>query len=101
MFPGLTSKLSEAVIALTASVSVKTDILRVTDTTSTTVLETLVPNFGGGVGSGLVWFLNATGQNITTVTSGNILTAKTLGADVAIAFVYSKSQGKWYPGALA
>lgn len=100
MFPGLTTKLSEENIALSTIIAPKSDLVHVTDTTSTTVVSTITPAFGGG-NSGIHIVVNRSGNNITTVTTGNIATAITIGQNVATVLVYSKSQSKWYPGALA
>jgi hypothetical protein len=99
MIPGTTSKLSESLMALATSISPKTDFIRVTDTTSTTVVATIIPPYSGF--SGILFLVNASGANITTTTTGNINTGVTVGQNVAIAFIYSKLSGKWYPGALA
>lgn len=99
MFPGLTSKVSEAVIALATTIYPKTDLVRVTDTTSTTVVATISPAFGGF--GGFLVINNESGANITTTTAGNIQTAVTIGQNVATVFIYSKGLGKWIPGALA
>ncbi len=100
MIPGLTSKMSEAAISLATTNSIKTDIVRVTSTATTTVAGTFIPNFGGGF-SGMFILINQSGANMTTVTSGNIQTAVTIGQNVATLFVYSRAAGKWFPGALA
>ena len=100
MIPGTTTKVSEENLALATAISPKTDVAHVTDTTSTTVLATINPAFGGGF-SGIFVVINRSGSNFTTVTTGNIATAVTVGQNVATLFIYSKSQGKWYPGALA
>ncbi len=100
MFPGTTTKVSEATIALATTIAPRTDVVRVTDTTSTTVVATMTPQFGGGDG-GVIFLINESGNNITTVTTGNIKTAVTIGVNVAVVFIYSKYAAKWYPGALA
>lgn len=101
MIPGLTTKVSETTgVALASTLSPKTDVIHVTDTTTTTVVATISPTFGGGF-SGILIVINRSGNNITTVTTGNIATAVTVGQNVATLFVYSKVQNKWYPGALA
>ena len=100
MFPGLTTKLSEESIALSTTIAPKSDLVHVTNTTSTTVASTITPAFGGGQ-SGIMVLVNRSGNNITTVTTGNIATAVTIGQNVAVVMVYSKSQSKWYMGALA
>ncbi len=99
MFPGLTTRISESAIALATSIFPLSDLVRVTDTTSTTVVATISPAFAGF--SGIIVITNESGANITTVTTGNIKTAVTIGVNVAVVFVYSAVAGKWYPGALA
>ena len=99
MIPGLTSKVSEQAISLTTTIAPKTDVIRVTSTTSTTVVATITPAFGGF--GGVLVIVNQSGGNITTVTTGNITTAVTIGQNVAVLFIFSKSTGKWIPGALA
>lgn len=100
MFPGLTTKVSEETIALATTIYPKADMLHVTDTTTTTVLATISPAFGGGF-SGIHVIVNRSGASFTTVTTGNIATAVTVGANVAILVAYSKLTGKFYMGALA
>lgn len=99
MIPGMVSKLSEANIALAATIQPVTDVVHVTDTTTTTVVSTIQVTTGGF--SQFLVLINRSGANMTTVTTGNIATAVTIGQNVATMLIYSKSQGKWYPGALA
>jgi len=99
MFPGLTSKISEGNYALATTIYPQSDLVRVTDTTSTTVLATIAPPFGGF--SGITFIQNASGANMTTVTTGNILTAVTIGDKALVVFVYSAALGKYIVGALA
>jgi hypothetical protein len=99
MFPGLTTRLSESLIAAATTISPMTDIIHVTDTTSTTVVTTIIPPYAGF--SGILVLINRSGGNVTTLTTGNIATAVTLGQNVSIVLVYSMIQNKWYPGALA
>ena len=100
MFPGLTTKISEIAVSLTNTIHATADLIRVTDTTSTTVLTTLVPHFGGGF-SGVCFLQNASGQDITTLTTGNILTAVTIANNALITMVYSKAADKFIVGPLA
>lgn len=100
MIPGLTTKVSEELLALTTTIKPKSDVVHITSTTSTTVLATITPTFGGGF-SGLLVLVNRSGNNITTVTTGNIQRAATIPVDLATVLVYSKSTGKWYPGAIS
>jgi hypothetical protein len=99
MFPGLTTKVSEATVALATTIYPQSDLLRVTDTSSTTVVATISPAFGGF--GGILIINNESGGNITTVTTGNIATAVTIGQNVATLFIYSMGLSKWIPGALA
>ena len=99
MIPGLTTKISEQTIAAATTIAPTSDLVHVTDTTSTTVITTIVPPFGGF--SGIMVLVNRSGNNITTLTTGNIATAVTIGSNVATVLVYSKLTDDWYPGALA
>lgn len=99
MIPGLTSKVSEEGIALATSISPKTDVVRVNDTATTTVLATIIPPYGGF--SGILLLINESGANITTVTTGNIQAARTIPVNMPIVFIYSKRNDVWYPGAIS
>jgi hypothetical protein len=99
MIPGQASKSSESVVAAATTIYPKTDIIHVTDTASTTVFTTIVPPYAGFSGSLLV--INRSGASMTTVTTGNIQTAVTVGQNVATVLAYSKLLDKWVPGALA
>jgi hypothetical protein len=95
MIPGLTTKLSESNIAAAASVFAKSDIVRVTDTTSTTVLTTIVPGAAGF--SQVIFLQNKSGANITLVTTGNVTGAGTFtfaNQEMAV-LVFSKIEQKW------
>jgi len=100
MFPGLTTKVSEQNIALATTIYPQKDVVIVTSTASTTVVATITPYFGGGF-SGIQFIINKSGASITTVTTGNILTAVTIPQDLAVVLIYSKSLGKWVPGAIS
>lgn len=99
MFPGLVSKRSEQALALATTISPKADIVRITDTTVTTVLATITPPYAGF--SGQITFINASGANITTVTTGNIIVARTIPINMPIPLTYSKIAGTWYVGAIS
>jgi len=101
MIPGLVSKLSEKLISLTNTITQESDIIRVTSTTSTTVLTNIFSPVAGGLSGSFLVIINSSGANMTTVTTGNIQTAVTIGQNVSTLFVYSPSAAKWYPGALA
>lgn len=100
MFPGLTTKLSEQALAAATTIYPDADLLHITDTSATTVIATITPAFGGGF-SGIHILVNRSGGDITTVTTGNIATAVTVGQNVAVVAAYSKLTGKFYMGALA
>src|SRR6478736_2334839 len=99
MFPGITTKISEQVGALSTVTTIKTDLYHVTSTTDTTILATIVSQFGGGF-SGLCFIVNRSGANITNVTTGNIAKAVIIPTNQNCSMVYSKLTGKWYPGAI-
>lgn len=95
MIPGTISKLSEQNLAAAATIRPKTDIVRITDTASTTVLVTIIPPFGGF--SGVIFLQNKSGASITATTAGNIAGTGTftiLNQRMAT-LVYSKAEGKW------
>lgn len=93
MFPGLTTKLSEAgaTVASTTNITLKEDI---TFISGTEAIETIIPNFGGGF-SGIAVLLPTAA--FTTVTTGNVAIASTAVAGKALIMTYAKSTGKWYP----
>lgn len=96
MIPGFTTKLSESVVASAASISPKTDLVRVSGTTN---IETITPNFGGGF-SGILFVVPTDGV-VNTVTTGNILVAVAMAQNRVTVLVYSKVANKWYPGAIS
>jgi hypothetical protein len=100
MFPGTTTKISETVAALSTSIAAKTDLVRITSTTVTTVLATILPNFGAGF-SGILLLVNDSGNPINFVTTGNIEVARTVPDNMLIPLAFSKLSGKWYPGAIS
>lgn len=70
-----------------------------TSTVTTTVLATIVPPFGGF--SGVTFIANRSGGNITTVTTGNILSAVTIPDKLVTAFIYSQLLGKYIAGPIS
>jgi len=91
MIPGTTTKLSESTVASAASISAKSDIVKVTGTTQ---VNTILPNFGGGF-SGTVVLIPTDGAVILG-TSGNILVGITMAQNRAVTLTFVKSTGKWY-----
>jgi len=96
MFPGLTTKLSEEVLASAATISPRADLVRLTGTTT---IATINGQFGGGF-SGIL-FLVPTGGNVATTTTGNIMNAVTMVDEQVTVLVYSKLEGKWHAGAIS
>jgi hypothetical protein len=91
MFPGTTSKLSESTVASAATINAKSDIVLVTGSTQ---INTINPNFGGGLFSGFVVLIPTAGA-ITLGTSGNILVGIAAAQNRAVWLVYVKSLAKW------
>lgn len=93
MFPGLTTKLSEAsaTVASTTSITLSSDI---TFISGTAAIETILGQFGGGFGGVAVLIPTAA---FTTVTTGNVAIASTGVIGKALIMTYAKSTGKWYP----
>jgi hypothetical protein len=90
MIPGSTSKMSESTLASAASISPKTDIVKVTGSTQ---INTIVPAFGGGF-SGLC-VLIPVDSAITLGTSGNINVGLAAAQNRAVWLVFVRSLGKW------
>lgn len=96
MFPGLTTKLSEEVLASAATINPTKDLVRLTGSTA---IATINPNFGGGF-SGIVVLVPNDGT-LGLLTTGNISVAVTMAQNRATVLVYSKAAGVWYPGAIS
>jgi uncharacterized membrane protein len=96
MIPGITTKLSEGVIASAATIYPKTDLVRVTGTTT---VSTIIPSFGGGFSG--VLFLVPTDGNLVLSTAGNIMNGVTVPDEQLCVLVYSKAEGKWHAGAIS
>lgn len=95
MFPGLTTKVSEMNVAAAATIIQKADVLRVTDTTSTTQISTITPGAGG---FSVVCFLqNKSGAAITIATNGNVTGGATftINSNEMAVLIFSKLEGKW------
>ncbi len=93
MFPGLTTKLSEAnaTVASTTNITLNSDI---TIVSGTAAVETIIGQFGGGFGGVAVLVPTAA---FTTVTTGNVAIASTAVIGKALIMTFVKSTGKWYP----
>jgi hypothetical protein len=96
MIPGTTTKLSEETITSAATISPKTDLVKLSGTTS---IATIRPAFGGGFSGILV--IVPTGGAVATLTTGNISLGVTMPDLRATVLVYSKINNTWYPGAIS
>lgn len=96
MFPGLTTKLSEEVVASATTISPTKDLVLLSGSTA---VATINPSFGGGF-SGILVIVPTEGA-VATVTTGNVAVAVTMPQNRATVLVYSKSEGVWYPGAIS
>lgn len=100
MIPGRVSRGEVTTIAASTIISPKSDFVRVTDTTVTTVVTTINSPFFGQ--SGMMILINDSGGAMNFTTTGNIERAVTgLADNVAVALVFSHVTGKWYPGAIS
>ena len=97
MIPGITTKLSESLVASAATIEVKTDLVRVSGTTSIATIAP--PHYGGGF-SGIVILVPVDG-NVATLTTGNIAVAVTMAQNRSTVLVFSKATSTWYPGAIS
>jgi hypothetical protein len=89
MIPGLQSKMSEAIVASAATVTVKTDIVSLTGSTQiNTILSPLM-------GSNMMVVLVPVDGSIILGTSGNILIGITAVINRAVWLVWNKRVGKW------
>jgi len=96
MIPGITTKISEGVIASTTTIFPKSDLIFVSGTTS---VATIVPPYAGFSGILIVVATDVAG--FATTTAGNISAVVSVTTGKATIFVYSKEKNKWYPGAIS
>lgn len=99
MIPGTVSKLSESSIASTTTITPLTDLILVSGTVNVATITP--PPIFGGLSSGILFVVATDAAGFSTVTTGNIALAVALTTGKATMFVYSASQGKWYPGAIS
>ncbi len=96
MIPGLTTKISEEVIASAATINPTKDMILLSGSTA---LATITPHFGGGFSGILV--IVPTDGTVATLTSGNIAIVVTMPQNRATVFTFSKKNNVWYPGAIS
>ena len=90
MIPGSVSKLTESTIASAASITAKTDIVKVTGSTQ---INTILPGLGTAQSQLLI--LVPTDGAVTLGTSGNINVGIAMAQNRAVFMVYVRSLGKW------
>lgn len=95
MFPGLTTRLSEQTVASTTSITVSSDLVRITGSTA---IATIIPKYDGFSG---ICILVPTDGTLGLLTTGNIAIAVTMAQNRTTVLVYSKAAGVWYPGAIS
>jgi len=95
MIPGITTRISETVVASTTTIDQKSDLILVTGTTD---IDTINPNFAGFNG---ICILVPTEGDVNLLTTGNIAVAVTAAEDRATLLVWGKTDQKWYPGAIS
>lgn len=93
MIPGSTTKLTESKLASADTINPKTDIVFVTGATPVTKI---IPNFGGGVASGLLILIAQNAGGLVLGTGGNILVGITAAQNRPVFLVYSKSANAWF-----
>ncbi len=97
MIPGSTTKLSEGVLATAATIAPRSDLVKLTGTTS---IATITPAFAGF--SGLL-LLVPTDGDVILLTTGNIeiTSTVTMLENRLTVLAYSKADDTWYPGAIS
>lgn len=96
MIPGLTTRLSESNLVAATTISPKSDLVFISGTTA---LKTINPPFEGF--SGILFLVATDAAGVSTLTTGNIALAVALTTNLVTAFVYSKKNATWYPGAIS
>lgn len=93
---GLGNKLSQETLASAATISPQSDLVTVTGSTA---IATINPPTQGGFSQMMI--IVPSDGSVATLTTGNIAVAVTMAQNRATLFVYSKSAGVWYPGAIS
>ena len=93
---GMVNKLSEQTVASTTSIEVTAELIRVTGNTA---IATIAAPRNGGFSSFII--IVPVDSNVATVTTGNISLAVTMPVSRATLLVFSKTDQRWYPGAIS
>lgn len=96
MIPGLTTRISESNLVAATTITPKSDLVFVSGTTA---IATIIPPFEGF--SGVLFVVATDAAGVATLTTGNISLAVALTVNQVCAFVYSKKNATWYPGAIS
>lgn len=90
MIPGSVSKLTEATMPSSATIYVKTDVVKVTGSTQ---INTIIPGLGSAQSQFLV--LVPVDGAVTLGTAGNIAVGIAMAQNRAVFMVFVRSLGKW------
>ena len=93
---GMVNKLSEQTVASASAVEVTAELILVTGNTS---IATIAAPRNGGFSSFII--IVPVDNNVATLTTGNISLAVTMPVGRATLLSFSKTQNKWYPGAIS
>ena len=96
MIPGLTTRISESQLVAATTITPKSDLVFISGTTA---IGTIKPPFEGF--SGMLLLVATDPAGVATVTTGNIALVVSLTTNKVTAFVYSKKNALWYPGAIS
>lgn len=90
MIPGSVSKLSESTVASADSITVRTDLVRITG--STAINTIMCPLMGNSI---MIVLVPVDGA-VTLGTSGNILVGIAMAVNRCVTMVWSRAAAKWY-----
>lgn len=96
MIPGLTTRISESQLVAASTITPKSDLVFISGTTA---LKTIIPPYEGF--SGILLLVATDPAGVATLTTGNIALVVALTVSKVTAFVYSKKNATWYPGAIS
>lgn len=90
MIPGFQSKVSESNVPSATTISVKTDLVRITGSTQ---IETINSPL---LGNSIIVYVVAVDGAVVLGTSGNILVGQSLAQNRLYTLIFSKATNKWY-----
>ncbi len=95
MIPGLTTRISEAIVASATSIIQHSDMILLSGSTAIATIQPSMEGFSG------ICVIVPTDGTVATTTAGNIAIVVTMPQNRATVFTYSKMNAKWYPGAIS